>query len=167
MSAFKSDCEKIVSEIKHSSFFPYASGHLRSNATSGRLIDNNTYDICFSSSIAPYLPYLEEGTAPHDIPFAFVGKKKWIWWYPYKDGVPFLFGMGGRFNGKFHPGSTKHKDFIKEKCVDYFFQSLVNIFLTNSNLCEYITIFFHSISPYVYLIKSFSLDVDIFAKVVI
>lgn len=118
MSGFKSDCEKIVSEIKHSSFFPYESGHLRNNATSGRLIDNNTYDICFSSSVASYLPYLEEGTSPHDIPFAFVGKGKWKWWYPYKDGVPFLFGMGGKFNGKFHPGSTKHKDFIKDKCVN-------------------------------------------------
>lgn len=118
--------DEILKEIKQSTFFPFKSGHLKDHATSGRLIDNNTYDICFSSSVAPYLEYLEEGTAPHDIPFAFVGKGTWVWWYPYKDGVPFLFGMGGKFNGKFHPGSTKHKDFIKEKCVNLCIKYIVD-----------------------------------------
>ena len=55
-----------------------------------------------------------------------LGKGNWVWWYPYKDGVPFLFGMGGRFNGKFHPGSTKHKNFIKDKCVNLCLKYIVD-----------------------------------------
>lgn len=104
--------------IKTAPWFPYKSGNLKFNATRGEKLDDNTFVITFDSTIANYIQYLEEGTQPHDIPFAFVGKGNWKWWYPYKDGVPFLFGMGGRFDGKFHPGSTKHKGFISEKSVD-------------------------------------------------
>lgn len=118
------DGEEIVRKIKTASWFPYKNGKLRDEATSGQLIDPNTYCITYSAEIAPYVEYLEEGTQAHDIPFAFIGKGNWKWWYPYDDGVPFLFGMGGRFNGKFHPGSTKHKGFISEKSTkavcDYF-----------------------------------------------
>ena len=103
--------------IKQASYFPEKQGVLKNNATDGTLISQTTYRIKFDSSVAPYIEYLEEGTRPHDIPFAFVGKGNWVWWYPYGDGVPFLMGMGGRFEGKFHPGSEKHKDFIKDKCV--------------------------------------------------
>lgn len=109
--------ENCLTLIKKASFFPYKKGILRDKATNGYLVSSSTYCIHFDDTIAPYVEYLEEGTRPHDIPFAFVGKGNWKWWYPYKDGVPFLFGMGGRFNGKFHPGSTKHKGFIKDKCV--------------------------------------------------
>lgn len=116
--------EKVVKLIKQASWFPYRDGHLRDEATSGKLIDPNTYCITFDSNVAPYVEYLEEGTTAHDIPFAFVGKGNFVWWYPYKDGVPFLMGTGGRFEGKFHPGSTKHKGFISDKSVnaiiDYF-----------------------------------------------
>ena len=63
----------------------------------------NTYLIKFSGSIAPYVEYLEEGTGAHDIPRAF--------------GRPLPFGIGGKFNGMFHPGSTKHRGFIKDKSV--------------------------------------------------
>lgn len=116
--------EDIVKKIKSASWFPYANGKLRDQATSGTLISPNIYDIKFDGSIAPYVQFLEEGTQAHDIPFAFVGKGNFVWWYPYKDGVPFLMGMGGRFNGKFHPGSTIHKGFISQKSVgaviDYF-----------------------------------------------
>jgi hypothetical protein len=108
---------EILKQIKSSPFFPYKTGWLKNHATSGRLVSKDTFLITFDSKIAPYVEFLEEGTAPHDIPFAFVGKGNWKWWYPYKDGVPFLFGMGGRFNGKFHPGSTKHKGFIKDKTI--------------------------------------------------
>ena len=104
--------EKCLAQTKQDSAFPFRSGRLKNNATNGFLVDSNTYCINFNSTIAPYVVYLQEGTGPHDIPFAFVGKGNWAWWHPYKDGVPFLMGMGGRFNGKFHPGSTKHKGFI-------------------------------------------------------
>lgn len=116
--------ENIVREIKRASWYPYASGNLRDHATKGELVDDNTYCITFDTTVAPYITCLEEGTQPHDIPFAFVGKGNWVWWYPYDNGIPFLFGMGGRFNGKFHPGSLKHKGFISDKSVnaviDYF-----------------------------------------------
>ena len=112
------DGNDVLRTIKSASFFPYKTGHLRDDATSGDMINSTTYLIKFSGDIAPYLPYLEEGTQPHDIPFAFIGKGNWKWWYPYNDGVPFLFGMGGRFGGKFHPGSTKHYHFIQNKVID-------------------------------------------------
>lgn len=90
--------------IKGASFFPVRTGFLRDHATSGRMIDPNTYLIKFDSKIAPYVRYLEEGTTAHDIPGAF--------------GRPLPFGFGGRFNGFFHPGSTKHYHFIQDKTVD-------------------------------------------------
>lgn len=104
------ECEKIVSKIKHASWFPYQNGTLRDEATDGKMIDEHTYLISFSGSVAPYVQYLEEGTQPHDIPGAF--------------GKELPFGIGGRFDGKFHPGSTKHKGFISVNAVnaviDYF-----------------------------------------------
>ena len=90
--------------IKRQPWFPYKTGHLKFHATNGFLVHPNTYCINFNSSIAPYIEYLEEGTGPHDIPRAF--------------GKPLPFGIGGRFDGKFHPGSTKHKGFIKDKSVN-------------------------------------------------
>ena len=90
--------------IKRASWFPYKSGNLKFSATSGTMFDNTTYRIHFSSVVAPYVEYLEEGTSPHDIPRAF--------------GKDLPFGIGGRFDGKFHPGSTKHKGFISHKAVN-------------------------------------------------
>lgn len=95
--------DQVTRLIKQASWFPYKSGKLKFEATQGRMWDESTYRINFSSSVAPYVTYLEEGTDPHDIPRAF--------------GRPLPFGIGGRFNGKFHPGSTKHKGFIKDKSV--------------------------------------------------
>ena len=121
--------ENIVRNIKKASWFPYASGKLRDEATRGEMIDDNTYCITFDSSVAPYVEALEEGSRPHDIPFAFVGKGNFVWWYPYKDNVPFLMGMGGRFNGKFHPGSLTHKGFISDKSVN----AVIEYFKTKYN----------------------------------
>lgn len=90
--------------IKQASFFPYKTGKLKFQATSGAMYMGNVYRIHFDSTVAPYVAALEEGSKPHDIPMAF-GRK-----------LPF--GIGGRFDGKFHPGSMKHKDFIKRDCVN-------------------------------------------------
>lgn len=95
---------EITERIKKQSWFPYKTGNLKFNATQGAMYDANTFRIHFDSSIAPYVEYLEEGTDPHDIPRAF--------------GRNLPFGIGGRFNGKFHPGSKKHQGFIKDKCVN-------------------------------------------------
>ena len=89
--------------IKMASWFPYKTGNLKFNATQGSMENATTFRIHFDSAVAPYVPYLEEGSGPHDIPNAF--------------GYGPTFGIGGRFDGKFHPGSTKHKGFISEKCV--------------------------------------------------
>lgn len=94
---------EVTDLIKRQPWFPYATGHLKFDATKGAMMDSNTYQIQFDSSIAPYIPFLEEGTEPHDIPRAF--------------GRPLPFGIGGRFDGKFHPGSKKHVGFIKDKSV--------------------------------------------------
>ena len=95
---------RVTELIKSSSWFPYKSGRLKYHATSGQMYLWNVYRIHFSSAVAPYVEYLEEGTSPHDIPRAF--------------GKPLPFGIGGRFDGKFHPGSTKHKGFISNKSVN-------------------------------------------------
>ena len=97
--------DSLTSSIKEQPWFPFKSGNLKFHATSGQMFSETTYRIHFSGTVAPYLEYLEEGTRPHDIPRAF--------------GYPLPFGIGGRFDGKFHPGSTKHKDFIKNTTVNY------------------------------------------------
>lgn len=96
--------EEVTILIKQQVWFPFKTGKLKFHATSGMMIDSRTYRIHFDSTIAPYVEYLEEGTEPHNIPRAF--------------GRALPFGTKGRFNGKFHPGSTKHKGFIKEKSVN-------------------------------------------------
>ena len=102
--------ENCVELIKRASWFPYRHGTLRSEATRGFPVNSTTYCIEFSNTIveaktgSPYITYLEEGTSPHDIPQAF--------------GREYPFGIGGRFDGKFHPGSDKHKGFIKDKSVN-------------------------------------------------
>lgn len=111
----KLDGDKILTTIKSASYFPYKSGHLRDDATSGEMISRNTYLIKFSGEIAPYVQYLEEGTTAHDIFNAFgfaLGNN------PRKIIISETFGYGGRFDGFFHPGSTKHYHFIQDKVID-------------------------------------------------
>ena len=93
-----------LTHIKSMPWFPYKTGNLKYNATRGEELSPRVYRITFDSIVAPYIPYLEEGTGPHNIPKAF--------------GKPLPFGTSGRFNGMFHPGSTKHKGFISEKAVN-------------------------------------------------
>ena len=111
----KLDGDKLLYTIKSASYFPYKSGHLRDAATSGEMISRNTYLIKFSGEIAPYVQYLEEGTTAHDIFNAFgfaLGNN------PQGKIVSETFGYGGRFDGFFHPGSTKHYHFIQNKVID-------------------------------------------------
>jgi len=96
--------DEVTFLIKNASWFPYKTGKLKFQATSGGMFNSVTYRIHFSGTVAPYVEYLEEGSRPHDIPRAF--------------GKPLPFGVGGRFDGKFHPGSTKHKGFISVKAVE-------------------------------------------------
>lgn len=96
--------ERAVLGIKQASWFPFKSGNLKFHATWGRMMTDDTYLIHFDGTIAPYLEALEEGSKPHDIPGAF--------------GKPNPFGIGGRFDGRFHPGSGKHAGFIKDKAVN-------------------------------------------------
>ena len=94
----------VLNRIKSQTWFPFRTGNLKFHATKGMMVNPTTYRIQFDDSIAPYIDYLEYGTSAHNIPRAF--------------GRPLPFGTSGRFDGKFHPGSTKHKGFISEKCVD-------------------------------------------------
>lgn len=104
MFSLEQEGEILTASIKGASWFPYRTGHLKFHATQGHLITSTTYQIKFDSTIAPYVQYLEEGTDAHNIPKAF--------------GRPLPFGTKGRFSGKFHPGSDKHKGFIKNKAVN-------------------------------------------------
>lgn len=104
MELYEQIGKECLAHIKEQNWFPYHTGHLRDDAVFGfSNIYGDTYCIKFSGEIAPYIQFLEEGTSPHDIPNAF--------------GIE-GFGIGGRFDGKFHPGSTKHKGFISEKSVN-------------------------------------------------
>lgn len=108
----KFDGDIITRNIKSASWFPYRSGFLRDNATSGHLTNSNTYVIKFDSKIAPYIDALEYGSKAHNIPGAF--------------GKASPFGTSGRFNGMFHPGSFKHKGFIGEKSVRAVISYFIN-----------------------------------------
>lgn len=101
INAIGNEC---LREIKQKTWFPYKSGNLKFHATSGEMVTRSAYCIKFDSTVAPYVAALEEGSKPHNIPGAF--------------GNDLPFGIGGRFNGRFHPGSTKHRGFISEKCVN-------------------------------------------------
>lgn len=120
---FEKDCNYIVKFIKEQWWFPYDKGNLKFNATEGHMVNDEVYRIHFDSTIAPYVGFLEEGTDPHDIPHAFGwGTLKPDRKNKYTGEIPF--GVGGRFDGKFHPGSHKHEGFIKVRTinaiVDYF-----------------------------------------------
>ena len=109
------DGDNLILTIKSASYFPYYSGHLRDDATSGDMISKDTYLIKFDGQIAPYVEFLEEGTTAHDIFNAF-GYAKGN--NPKGIVISETFGYGGRFNGFFHPGSTKHYHFIQDKVID-------------------------------------------------
>lgn len=108
----KNDGKEITRGIKTASWFPFHSGNLKFNATNGDLINANTFLIKFDSGVADYIESLENGSQPHDIPRAF--------------GKPLPFGIGGNFDGKFHPGSQKHKGFISNKTISF----ILNYYIT-------------------------------------
>lgn len=108
----KFDGDTITRNIKSAPWFPYHSGHLRDDATSGKMIEPHIYRIRFDENIASYIDFLEYGTRAHNIPGAF--------------GKSLPFGIGGRFGGFFHPGSTKHKGFISVKSVNTIINYFVN-----------------------------------------
>ena len=104
----------VTALIKNASWFPYKSGKLKYEATQGAMLNASIFKIHFDSSVAPYIDFLEQGTKPHNIPGAF--------------GYSLPFGIGGRFSGKFHPGSTKHKGFIADKSVNAIVNYIVDLF---------------------------------------
>lgn len=110
---------------------PYDSGYLYSNAITCVPLSDDELVVSFSGRKAPYIEYLQEGTFPHDIPHAFgYGTIYPDRENPYTGEIPF--GVGGRFDGKFHPGSTKHKGFI-----DKYVKSMVRfICRTYKGTCE-------------------------------
>lgn len=101
--------------IRSSAWFPVKTGKLRDQATYQTnmpgLIGASASAIVFDSSVAPYIPFLEDGTKAHNIPGAF--------------GFPLPFGIGGRFDGKFHPGSVKHKGFIEDKATQLAYETVL------------------------------------------
>ena len=88
--------------IIHASYFPFRTGNLKWNGTKITHGENEA-SVLFDTNLVPYITYLEEGTKPHDIPNAF--------------GLGEDFGIGGRFEGFFHPGSKKHMGFISRDSV--------------------------------------------------
>lgn len=112
-------------------FFPYATGLLKRNTTAQNIGKTqhdgkiyNTARINFNASTTPYVVYLEEGTRAHNIPKAF-GRTNF--WQPFAfegDLTPYPFGIGGRFDGFFHPGSTKHKGFISVKSINFIINEI-------------------------------------------
>lgn len=101
-------CRKTSSSIKRKPYFPVRTGFMRDSAcypeSLGGWFGSELACVKFDSAVAPYIPYLEEGTTAHDIPNSF--------------GYGPQFGIGGRFSGKFHPGSYLHVGFISVNCYD-------------------------------------------------
>ncbi len=119
------DAIKINSAIKSDRRLPYDTGNLRNHIITQVKGSFKTQEIVINiaSNKVPYVKYLEEGTAPHNIPHAFgYGSIYEDKPNPYTKQTPY--GVGGRFNGKFHPGSTKHKGFIETiliyNCLNYY-----------------------------------------------
>lgn len=110
----KKDALEIKNLIKNSPRLPKDTGNLRNNISVVSR-HSDTYGlikISISGEKVPYVEYLEEGTTAHDIPHAFgYGTIKPDKPNPYTHEIPY--GVGGRFEGKWHPGSTKHKGFIE------------------------------------------------------
>ena len=107
-SQFARKCCKIADErIKRRDIIPVDTGYMKNAAIycapTPSVIGAASYSIKFDASVAPYIVYNEEGTRPHDIPRAF--------------GYPLPFGIGGQFDGMFHPGSYKNAGFISNRCV--------------------------------------------------
>lgn len=109
------DAKNIQALIRKDNLIPYDTGNLSRNVkattrTTKSGIEEIRITLSGAKSKVPYAVYLEEGTSPHDIPNAF--------------GRGEMFGIGGRFDGKFHPGSTKHKNFIEYvlvyNCLNYY-----------------------------------------------
>jgi hypothetical protein len=92
---------------------PLASGNLRDNAIYEQVLPSlkgfSAAAEVFDVSVAKYIPFLEEGTNPHDIPRAF--------------GYAWPFGIGGRFAGFFHPGSRKRVGFISRDAYYVMYQT--------------------------------------------
>lgn len=118
------DAQYIGFLIKYDKLLPYESGKLQRSITTEvkSYYKSQEIKVYLSGDRVPYAGFLEEGTAPHDIPHAFgygsiyPGKPN-----PYTHQEPY--GVGGRFNGKWHPGSTKHKGFVENvmlnNCLNY------------------------------------------------
>ncbi len=102
------DAKRINYFIKYDPVLPVDTGWLKRHIMVTP--KNNQIKVFLSGSKVRYAVYLQEGTSPHDIPNAF--------------GRGQSFGIGGKFEGKFHPGSTKHKNFIEnvlvKDCIKYF-----------------------------------------------
>lgn len=64
-----------------------------------------------------YAHALNDGSVPHNIPNAF--------------GKPAPFGLSGRFDGKFHPGSKKHIGFFDGNNTDSVLGYALNYFERN------------------------------------
>lgn len=98
-------CVRADKSIKNAPWFPVDTGYMRDSAVycapMYALKGVSAYSIKFDGYVAPYIQYNEEGTRPHNIPYAF--------------GYPFPFGIGGHFNGMFHSGSDKNVGFISSK----------------------------------------------------
>lgn len=112
--------------IKNDKLLPFKKGNLKNSITGE--IHYNKQEIVFSipGSKVKYAQFLQEGTRPHDIPHAFgygsiyPGRPN-----PYTGEKPY--GKGGRFEGKWHPGSKKHVGFVDyvlvNDCVNYFVEN--------------------------------------------
>lgn len=126
MIDFKEDCLKLKKQMRKpyqkGGCMPFDTGALKRN-TRGTFSRQETVftltikdnGVIRGGKRVRYLEALENGSPDHDIPNAFGGGP--------------LFGIGGRFNGHFHPGSTKWMGFIGDPnrpnsmvgaAIDYF-----------------------------------------------
>lgn len=127
------DAQYIDFLIKNDKLLPYDTGNLRNNISvyPQKYYKSEEVKVILNGRKVPYAGFLEEGTRPHDIPHAFGygspkpnGKPPRP--NPYTHQEPF--GVGGRFYGKFHPGSIKHKGFVEYVMLNNCFNYLTNAY---------------------------------------
>lgn len=119
------DANYIGFMVKNDTFLPYDTGRLKryTRTSTKSYYKSKEIKVELNGQRVPYAGFLEMGTKPHDIPHAFgYGSIYPDRPNPYTGKIPF--GVGGRFDNKFHPGSVKHKGFVEYvmlyNCLKYY-----------------------------------------------
>ena len=116
------ECNQVVFVAKGQKWFPKKTGAFKNDFKS-RKVGDNTFELGWKNGkisgrkfleYSELAGYLDDGTQPHNIPMAF--------------GRALPFGMSGRFDGNFHPGSRKHEYFFDGEMLHFVLKYFISRF---------------------------------------